>query len=145
MKKQSLKEILKPLIKKYIKEVMLEEGLLSTVIKEVITGYKMSIEENMGSQNVSLDKLSEVQKESVSKKNNLNEVRERLNKAVAKNGYGDFNAFEGVTPAPQESKSSQYSPLRDMDPSDPGVNLDMFSKMTDPSIWAKLSKGKKNA
>ena len=38
MKKSELKETLKPLIKECIKEVMFEDGTLSTIIAEVVKG-----------------------------------------------------------------------------------------------------------
>ena len=38
MKKDELKKVLKPLVKQCINEVLLEEGLLSTVIAEVMKG-----------------------------------------------------------------------------------------------------------
>ena len=38
MKKTELKNILKPLIKECIKEVIFEEGTLSTIISEVLRG-----------------------------------------------------------------------------------------------------------
>ncbi len=38
MKKNELKKILKPLIKECVKEVIFEEGALSTIISEVMKG-----------------------------------------------------------------------------------------------------------
>ena len=38
MKKSELKKILKPLIKECIREVIFEEGALSTIISEVVRG-----------------------------------------------------------------------------------------------------------
>ena len=41
MKKDELKKVLKPLVKQCINEVLLEEGLLSTVIAEVMKGTNL--------------------------------------------------------------------------------------------------------
>ena len=41
MKKQELKKVLKPLIKECIKEVIFEEGVLSGLINEVVTGLSV--------------------------------------------------------------------------------------------------------
>ena len=38
MKKTELKEIIKPLVKECIQEVLIEEGLLSNVVSEVVKG-----------------------------------------------------------------------------------------------------------
>ena len=47
MKKDELKKVLKPLIKECIKEVIFEEGTLSTIIREVVDGTgQMSLKEN---------------------------------------------------------------------------------------------------
>ena len=42
MKKEELKKVLKPLIKECIKEVMFEDGTLSTIIAEVAVGLGAS-------------------------------------------------------------------------------------------------------
>ena len=49
MKTSEFKKILKPLIKQTVKEVLLEEGVLSSVVSEVargLSGQKLVVENN---------------------------------------------------------------------------------------------------
>ena len=127
MKKSEFKEILKPLIKECIKEVIFEDGVLSGLITEVAQGLG-----NVQSIAATPPRISPSQQVSKNEnvleaKKQLNEVKSQLQKATGLQGI-----FEGTSPMRQKSngKNSQYSALRDKDPSDPGVNIDGLIKMT---------------
>jgi len=46
MKKSDLKQLIKPVVKECIQEVLLEEGLLSNVVSEVVKGMQGTLVEN---------------------------------------------------------------------------------------------------
>jgi hypothetical protein len=125
MKKTELKKLLKPLIKECIKEVIFEDGTLSGIISEVAKG--------LGNINTS----QTIVQASSKPKPNFNRVRENLgagneikkhleeSKKKLENSSGLKGIFEGIQPMHQASKkeNTQYSPLRDRDPGDAGVDI----------------------
>jgi len=59
-------------------------------------------------------------------KNNdvLKEQRKKLLDAIGKDSYGGVNIFEDVTPTrAQTSTTAGSSPLGDVDPGDPGIDI----------------------
>ena len=125
MDKLELKEILKPLIKQCIKEVIFEDGVLSGLITEVAQGLSNAqpattitkIEKTPPKRNS--DAIHQAQQQ-------LNEVKQQIQKASGLNGI-----FEGTSPLPpQKGRDSSHGPLRDVNPGDPGVNIDGLIKMT---------------
>lgn len=126
MNKSEFKQILKPLIKECIKEVIFEDGVLSGLITEVAQG--LGNVTTSAPTTLSVAPVQAARSESVLEaKKQLNEVKSQLSKATGLQGI-----FEGTTPsrASSNGKSSQYGALKDKDPSDAGVNIDGLIKMT---------------
>ena len=127
MKKAEFKEVLKPLIRECIKEVIFEEGVLSGLITEVARGLG-------NTQPVAATPVWSTQSQAPSKNESVLEAKKQLNevKSQLQEATGLQGIFEGTTPMRQKSngKNSQYNALRDKDPSDPGVNIDGLIKMT---------------
>ena len=126
MKRSELKNIIKPLVKECITESLLEEGLLSNVISEVMKGMSPVIMESApvadptaGVQKAAMREAQEA-KLKQAKKN-----RKKLLDAVGSDAFGGVDLFEGTTPAPaQQSPESQAaSPLGGVAPGDPGVDI----------------------
>ncbi len=118
MKKDELKNILKPLIKECIKEVLFEEeGALSHIIKEVTLGLssKQTITETKTYQPI--QKPQKVNR-------NLKKQKKKLLDAIGKDAYNGVNVFEGTTPgsAPVSHGNAQ-GPLDGVSPNDPGVDI----------------------
>ena len=136
MKRNELKKVLKPLIKECIKEVIFEEGALSGIITEVAKG--------LGNVNVPLP-------QSIAKpKNNFNQIRENEGTKQAKQqleevkrdlqkSTGLKGVFEGTTPMRSGGggQGSQHGALRDMNPSDPGVDISGIMKIAG-GAWNQL-------
>tara|TARA_R110002060_G_scaffold41021_2_gene52415 strand:- start:680 stop:1069 length:390 start_codon:yes stop_codon:yes gene_type:complete len=122
MNKSELKEILKPLIKQCIKEVIFEDGVLSGLITEVARGLS-----NVQPVAAVATKPHKTNGEASQRaKQQLNEVKEQMQKATGLHGV-----FEGTSALPpQTGGNSQHGPLRDLNPVDPGVNIDGLIKMT---------------
>ena len=126
MKISELKNIIKPLVKECITESLLEEGLLSNVISEVMKGMSPVIMESApvadptaGVQKAAMREAQEA-KLKQAKKN-----RKKLLDAVGSDAFGGVDLFEGTSPAPaQQSPESQASsPLGGVAPGDPGVDI----------------------
>ena len=130
MKKSELKNVLKPLIKQCVKEVLLEEGVLSNIVSEVAVGLKPLLTEN---RNYSAEKsavpsnqdalLQQQRAELEEEKQRM--IKEQKRKILNATGFGN-EIFEGVDPissvgVPDESPS--HGALSGIDPKDPGVDI----------------------
>tara|TARA_R110000824_G_scaffold55257_14_gene152371 strand:- start:5568 stop:5987 length:420 start_codon:yes stop_codon:yes gene_type:complete len=138
MKKSELKEIIKPIVQECIREnvqqILLESGLLSSVISEVVHGLQKSPADAESKPIVSESKKvtqTVVRDPDISKK--IEETRTKLMSAIGKDSYGGVNIFEGTTPMKPDNGSSSGA-LKDRDPTDAGVDL---STLTNPN-WGKL-------
>lgn len=128
MKKSELKKVLKPLIKECIKEVLLEEtGVLAKVVSEVASG--------MGQQIIAESSQPKREKFLQPKKvppSDSKRAKKQLLDSIGKDAFNGINIFEGVdpitdkAPPPGEKTPSNTSPLRDMNPNDPGVDISKF-------------------
>ena len=136
MKKQELKQIIKPLVKECISEVLLSEGLLASVIAEVVSGLNQPIVERNS---------PNIREPNEPTRRKLQETRERMLNAVGKDAYKGINIFEGTTPLnegrPNQSPTPAASnPLSHVDPNDPGVDISqVFGNMS--AKWGKIAKG----
>ena len=126
MKRSELKNIIKPLVKECITESLLEEGLLSNVISEVMKGMSPVIMESAPV----ADPTAGVQKAAMreaqeSKLKQAKQNRRKLLDAIGSDSFGGVDLFEGTAPAPaQQSPQSQAgSPLSGVAPGDPGVDI----------------------
>jgi hypothetical protein len=139
MKKTELKKLLKPLIKECIKEVIFEDGTLSGIISEVAKGLGsvnagQTIVEASSKPKQNFNRVQENQDRG-------NEIRKHLEESKRKleNSSGLKGIFEGTQPMPQSSKNenAQYSPLRDRDPNDAGVDISGIMNVAG-NAWQQL-------
>ena len=121
MKRSELKNIIKPLVKECITEALIEEGLLSNVISEVMKGMSPVITEAAPSP----ERTPVIQEARRERNVQAKENRKKLLDAIGKDSYGGVDLFEGTSPAPaQKSLESQAaSPLGGVSPGDPGVDI----------------------
>jgi len=133
MNKTELKKILRPLIKECIKEVIFEEGTLSTIISEVVRGTS-------GVQQISeVRNVRQEQEVRETKRKRLLEQKRKMLDAIGKDAYNGVNLFEGTTPssAPRNASSPHGSGALDgVSPNDAGVDLSSFG--ISPSIMKKM-------
>ena len=126
MNRAQLKKALKPLVKECIKEALLEEGVLSSIISEVMAGLSSApvISEKP------TRRVQQELRETDDKKRQRYEVdrQERirkLNESVS-GGFGGIDLFEGTEPIPNEGSSQPQSApgaMGGVDPGDPGVDI----------------------
>jgi hypothetical protein len=131
MKRSELKKIIKPMVAECIKESLLEDGILSTVISEVVKG--MSAQLMVEHPVAPLPPPQKKEANGASSKK-LEETRQQMLKAVGKDAYNGVNIFEGTKPAPAAAKQNQHGPLKDTDPADPGVDISALVNRN----WSKL-------
>ena len=131
MNREDLKKTLKPLIKECIKEVLFEEaGVLSRVVNEVATGLtaggQQKIVETRTAKTESDD--SERQRRAEEARRRLDEHKRSVMQQIGESAYNGVDLFEGTTPmtsAPSASggSASPMGPMKDLDPNDPGIDL----------------------
>ena len=125
--------MLKPLIKECIKEVIFEEGTLSSIVSEVAQG--------LGQQTLveSKQKFPTKQKPQYETdeqaKTRLDEQRKKMMDAIGGDAYNGVNLFEGTTPTTAPQQQGQ-GPLDGVAPNDPGVDISSFASS---GIWKKLA------
>jgi hypothetical protein len=136
MNKSELKKVIKPLVKQCINEILLEEGLLSTVIAEVIKGTSGTrIVEAKIKQPQQADNTIAQE----SKRKRLLEQKKKLLDSIGADSYNGVNVFEGTTPtrpAASSGETQTQGPLTGIAPSDPGVDISSF--MASAPKWAKV-------
>ena len=132
MKRSDLKKVLKPLIKECIKEVIFEEGTLSGIITEVVQGLQGTTRQPIVEKKVI--KSNQPSASVLEARKSLQETKKNL-----QNSTGLKGIFEGTTPMRSSGAPSanSQSPLRDMDPGDPGVDISGIMKVAGGS-WSQL-------
>jgi hypothetical protein len=140
MNKTELKKILRPLIKECIKEVIFEEGALSTIISEVVKGTSQTLVQE-SKPRVKLESDTEAQQRIQSKKKIIKERQKKLLDSIGRDAYNGVDLFEGTTP--MSSRDSGHGagqhgpkPLDGIAPSDPGIDI---SKFASNGLWKKLA------
>ena len=138
MNKNELKKVLRPLIKECIKEVIFEEGTLSTIISEVVKGTSAN---QIVYESKQPTKKLETNNEAVERKRSqLLEQKRKMLDAIGKDAYNGVDLFEGTTPiSSQGAAASPHGsrPLDGLAPNDPGVDLSAFGSSA--NIWKKLA------
>jgi hypothetical protein len=133
MNRTELKKMLKPLIKECIKEVIFEEGVLSTLISEVVRGT--SSEVIVETKRHEVDNTAQV-KSDVARNRKLQETRKRMAAAIGKEAYA--GVFENTEPLRTGgSDASPSSPLASYAPEDAGVNIEGLLSVAGDK-WGKL-------
>ena len=121
MKKSELRQVLKPLIKECIKEVIFEEGVLSNIVSEVAQG--------LGGQTIIETKQQPAESQRNYEEENriaqqkLQETRKRMLDAIGSESYNGVDLFAGTTPTSAPTESKQGDPLSGVDPRDAGVDI----------------------
>tara|TARA_Y100000592_G_scaffold100491_1_gene180786 strand:- start:2390 stop:2815 length:426 start_codon:yes stop_codon:yes gene_type:complete len=121
---EKLKTILKPVVKECIREAIFEEGVLSTLVAEIVVG--------MGADRIVETKAPEpkVERRNAAAHKAVNETKNKMLSAIAESGYanlGGVNVFEGTEPLSKggnPNNAPSASPLANIDPRDKGVDID---------------------
>ena len=138
-RQEDIKEILKPLVKQCIREALFEEGVLSSIITEVIRGTQTPILEAKQKQPRQQRQPAQPAQPKQNGQQRLQKQKKALLDSIGNSSYGGVDLFEGTQPLSQAGSPnngvSARSPLADMDPSDPGVDIASIPGMGN---WGKL-------
>jgi len=127
MKREELKRLIKPIVKECITESLIEEGILSSVVSEVMKGMAPTIMESapVAASTPVRDNSRALQEAQDRRLQQAKDSRKKLLDAIGNDSYGGVDLFEGTSPAPaQQSPEMQAaSPLGGQTPGDPGVDI----------------------
>jgi len=143
------------MIKESIREVLIEEGLLATVISEVVKGLAPAAPPPPDNTSTQQDHqktfqngLEETREREEKQRSKLEKMRKNMMESIGKSSYKDIynlngvDLFEGTTPLKSggtpSASPSPSGPLSDVEPSDPGV--DISSLMGNAGLWKELLK-----
>tara|TARA_Y100000296_G_C4958018_1_gene149551 strand:- start:91 stop:507 length:417 start_codon:yes stop_codon:yes gene_type:complete len=123
MKKSDLKQLIKPLVKECIHEVLLEEGLLSNVVSEVAKGLQgnLVVEARPPQANVQPREDAQMHRQAQKSREDLKEHRRKLMDAIGNDAYGGVNLFEGTEPLHSNEPKQGQADLGN--PKDAGVDI----------------------
>jgi hypothetical protein len=157
MKRNELKELINPIVKECVNEniqaILLESGLLSQVISEVVKGLQPVIVENKQpakqqkaqflEENQELDEdshMREILKRSQAKKVVSN--NKELLDSIGRTAYKGVNIFEGISDIiPDEPvQAGPANPMQGIAPNDAGVDI---SGLLNPKFTQAFMKGTK--
>ena len=140
MKKDELKKLIKPLVKECIHEVLLEEGLLSSVVSEVSKGMQgnLVLETQQKQPEDLFNNDLQMKRRSTETNNKLREHRKKLMNSIGAGSYNGVNLFENTQPMLSHEAGEAKAGSVDLgSPSDAGV--DISSIMGDASkIWKAM-------
>jgi len=126
LKRDQLKKALKPVIVECVREALYEEGVLSSIISEVVQGLGANVIAESAPRSVTPVRESPEPVRGTllpAERAQLKDTRKQLLEAVNAGAYNGVDLFEGVTPAPTPSESYPGDPLGDADPADPGIDI----------------------
>ena len=123
MNKKDLKKVMKPLIKECINEMLIEEGLLSNVVSEVVAGLNSQV---IVEHNTPQLKTNMAEKTKQSREKVLAHKKKMLD-AIGKDAFNGVDLFEGTAPmSSYESGASATPKAGSVDlgnPNDAGVDI----------------------
>ena len=133
MNKEQLKKTLRPMIKECIKEVIFEEGILSSIISEVVKGTSQPLVESRQ------PTYQQPQVDYEAKQRAEKERRRKILDSIGRDAYNGVDLFEGTQPLKESRPTAPHGSkaLDGIAPNDPGVNLAALGINT--SIWSKLA------
>jgi hypothetical protein len=141
MKKEQLNKLLKPMIKECIKEVIFEEGVLSGLISEVVTGLSGQIITESNTAVETKDDFSrqrvELQQAAAAE---LENKRKKLEESLGGKFEGIFDNVEPMTssPAPTRNDGGPQSPLANYSPTDSGVDISGIMSLGSAKSWKNM-------
>jgi hypothetical protein len=128
MKVSELKRIIQPMIKECIREVLLEEGMLSRIVQETAVGLTNAkvLKEQKEEKFLKKQRTEEVHKKNI-------DARKRLLDSIGSQKLGGVDIFENTTA--MASEGSGKSPLSGQSPGDAGIDISNLPGMKN---WKRL-------
>ena len=146
MNKKELKQLIKPLVKECIREALLEEGMLSTVISEVVKGTSgLVVEQRSQRIQETTERVLETNQDTMhrlqERKVQQQTQKRKLLDAIGADAYGGVDLFEGTQPlkaggTPNQETQAQGA-LSAYAPDDSGVDISGLLNLAGGS-WKKI-------
>tara|TARA_R110002074_G_C12336257_1_gene648336 strand:+ start:54 stop:470 length:417 start_codon:yes stop_codon:yes gene_type:complete len=123
MKKTELKQLIKPLVKECIHEVLIEEGLLSNVVAEVAKGMQgnLVVEKTQKKKESLYTEDLQMKRKTAETNAKMVQHREKIMETIGKGAYNGVDLFEGTTPMRGADSQQTHTDLGN--PSDSGVDI----------------------
>ena len=121
MKKADLKQVIKPLVKECIHEILLEEGLLSNVVAEVAKGLQSNVVLESASGRTETVEREHIQQKSQEGRQKMQKYRNDLMESIGADAYNGVNLFEGTSPIQEHQTTAGHADLGS--PNDGGVDI----------------------
>ena len=121
MKKSDLKQLIKPLVKECIHEILLEEGLLSNVVAEVAKGLQSNVVLESASGRTETVEREHIQQKSQEGRQKMQKYRNDLMESIGADAYNGVNLFEGTSPIQEHQTAAGHADLGS--PNDGGVDI----------------------
>ena len=138
MKKSQLKRVIKPIVEECINEVLLEKGLLSSIISEVVKGIQPLQQSPVQQRPVMQEnKLMQQQRQELQEQK-YEMMKEQKRKLLDAAGFG-VDVFSGTEPIEEAADPSngQAGALSGVAPNDPGVNIAGIMAVANRD-WSKM-------
>ena len=126
MKKSDLKELIKPLVKECIHEVLLEEGLLSNVVAEVAKGMQgnLVVETQQKPSKKLFNEDHHMKRKADESRTKMREHRKKLMESIGAEAYNGVDLFENTAPMTAHESAAPKKGAVDLgDPNDGGVDI----------------------
>ena len=148
MKKSEFKKLIKPIVSECIKESLMEDGLISGIIAEVVRGMSAPqpiVEAAAPKTDPTVERMKR-NAFSEEQSGKLKEHRAKLMSAIGGEAFNGVNLYEGTTPAPaQGSINQQANPMSGQSPTDAGVDIGNLFGSVGSSWGAHMNDVKKES
>ena len=138
MKKSQLKRVIKPIVEECINEVLLEKGLLSSIISEVVKGIQPLQQSSMQQRPVMQEnKLMQQQRQELQEQK-YEMMKAQKRKLLDAAGFG-VDVFSGTEPIEEAADPSngQAGALSGVAPNDAGVDIAGIMAVANRD-WSKM-------
>ena len=145
MNKKELKALIKPIVKECINEVLLQEGVLSSIISEVMIGTQAAVLKEQAPAPSKPKRRVETDDEAMrrlqERKRQANNQKRKLLDAIGKDAYGGVDLFEGTqalnSGGNPDAGTQAQGALSGYAPDDAGVNIDGLLNIAG-NTWKKM-------
>ena len=145
MNKKELKALIKPIVKECINEVLLQEGVLSSIISEVMIGTQAAVLKEQAPAPSKPKRRVETDDEAMrrlqERKRQANNQKRKLLDAIGKDAYGGVDLFEGTQALSSggnpDAGTQAQGALSGYAPDDAGVNIDGLLNIAG-NTWKKM-------
>jgi len=138
MNKSDLKQLIKPLVKECIHEVLLEEGMLSNIVSEVAKGMQGNLMTEVKQRPSRVQENERIKRQTKDTNKKLIAHRKKLMQSIGSEAYNGVNLFEGTEPMTNYDVSEPKPGSVDLGhPNDAGVDISSLLGGTS-NLWKAM-------